>query len=78
MRLLWAFDFHPAIDQVTGQPIKLDLEDYTSVRSNHCYSSSVFDEDLDLTRTSPLLPAHSVAKSLLGHLNVLMLSEGLS
>lgn len=78
MRLLWAFDFHPAIDQVTGQPIKLDLEDYTSVRSNHCYSSSVFDEDLDLTRTSPLLPAHSVAKSLLGHLNVLMLLEGLS
>jgi cytochrome P450 len=30
MRLLWAFDFRPAIDQVTGQPIKLNLEDYTS------------------------------------------------
>ncbi|KAF8550009.1 hypothetical protein OG21DRAFT_1382158, partial [Imleria badia] len=29
MRLVWAFDFHPAIDAVTAQPIK-PKEDYTS------------------------------------------------
>ncbi|KAG8220288.1 hypothetical protein J3R82DRAFT_3543 [Butyriboletus roseoflavus] len=30
LRLLWAFDFHPVRDQVTAQPIELDIEDYTS------------------------------------------------
>ena len=78
MRLLWAFDFHPAMDKETGQPIRLNLEDYTSVRSSPCYSSNAFDDDLDLTRTSPLLPAHSVAESFLDHPNVLMLLEDLS
>lgn len=32
MRLLWAFDFSPAVDQVTARPIEVNLEDYTSVR----------------------------------------------
>ncbi|KZP29881.1 cytochrome P450 [Athelia psychrophila] len=30
MRLLWAFDFRPAVDATTMQPVKVDLEDFSS------------------------------------------------
>lgn len=36
MRLLWAFDFRPEIDQVTGQPIEVNIEDYSSVSPSPC------------------------------------------
>ncbi|KAF8547587.1 hypothetical protein OG21DRAFT_1517215 [Imleria badia] len=61
MCLLWVYDFRPAIDQVTGQPINPDLEDYTGVRSSPYHSKSAFSEHLVLTRTSRLLPTYFVA-----------------
>ena len=88
MRLLWAFDFHPAIDQVTGQPIKPNLEDYTSVRSHSYHLISAFNrhcsyQDITLAprpfrcRIVPRSPqrAHVVRRSFVDATNTLRLFE---